>query len=69
MLSAPIPAEMPAAAKVYRIGALSVPRRDRQWHVIQAFEESVPDLGCVEGPNVVFEHRLAEGSRVRSAEA
>jgi putative tryptophan/tyrosine transport system substrate-binding protein len=47
--------------KLYRVGTLSTTGRDRVWHVIRALQDSLRDLGYIEGQNVVFEHRFADG--------
>jgi putative ABC transport system substrate-binding protein len=64
-------AAWPAAAqaqkpdKVYRVGIFSTTGRDRVWHLHKALIESLRVLGYVEGQNVVFENRFAEGKMER----
>ena len=60
LLGAPPAAEAQQAAKVARIGFLSLnvaPNR----HLGEAFREGLRDLGYVEGRNLVIEYRDAEG--------
>ncbi len=49
------------AGRVYRVGYLAVSSRERQLHLIKAFEEGLRSLGYRVGENVVIEHRFAEG--------
>jgi putative ABC transport system substrate-binding protein len=56
LLAGPLPTEAQQAGKVYRIGFLtpgsSVPKE---------FRQGLRDLGYVEGKNIIFEPRFAEG--------
>src|SRR5215470_13056594 len=64
LLAAPLAAEAQQAAKVARIGLLSlnlVPNR----HLGEAFRQGLRDLGYVEGRNVAIEYRDAEGKLER----
>src|SRR4029434_7405028 len=64
LLAPPLAAEGQQAAKVARIGSLSlnmVPNR----HLQEAFRQGLRDLGYVEGRNVVIETRDAEGKPER----
>jgi putative tryptophan/tyrosine transport system substrate-binding protein len=64
LLTPPLAAEGQQAAKVARIGSLSlnmVPNR----HLQEAFRQGLRDLGYVEGRNVVIETRDAEGKPER----
>ncbi|MGH7304811.1 MAG: ABC transporter substrate-binding protein [Candidatus Rokuibacteriota bacterium] len=58
---APLAAEAQSAAKVHRIGYLSLQRvdGDRSW--VAAFRQGLRDLGYVEGENVVIQQRHAAG--------
>jgi putative ABC transport system substrate-binding protein len=49
------------AAKVYRVGILLVATAETVAPLVQALTEGLRDLGYVEGPNVVFERRYADG--------
>jgi putative ABC transport system substrate-binding protein len=60
LLAAPLAAEAQQAAKVARIGYLS-PNLATSPHLREAFRQGLRDLGYVEGRNVVFEYRDAEG--------
>jgi putative tryptophan/tyrosine transport system substrate-binding protein len=60
LLAAPLAAEAQPAAKVARIGYLS-PNLATSPHLHEAFRQGLRDLGYVEGRNVVFEYRSAEG--------
>jgi len=51
--------------KVYRVGIFSTTGRERVWHLHKALIESLRGLGYVEGQNVVFENRFAEGKMER----
>src|SRR6516165_3316830 len=53
------------ADKVYRVAIFSTTGRDRVWHLHKALIESLRGLGYVEGQNVVFENRFAEGKMER----
>jgi putative ABC transport system substrate-binding protein len=57
----PLPARSQKAAKISRIGVLSTgnPRSAPFYH---AFEQRLRDLGFVEGQNIAFEYRDAEGN-------
>jgi putative ABC transport system substrate-binding protein len=60
LLAAPLAVEAQQAAKVARIGFLSLhvaPNR----HLREAFRQGLRDLGYLEGRNVVIEYRDAEG--------
>jgi putative ABC transport system substrate-binding protein len=61
LLAAPLVAETQPAAGVWRIGYLGGGSRDRLAHVVEALESGLRDLGYVEGRNVNFEHRFADG--------
>ncbi len=48
-------------AKVPRIGLLSADAASASWHLVEAFRQGLRDLGHVEGQNITFEYRFAEG--------
>ena len=54
-------AEAQQAGTGWRIGVLSGGSRERLVHVYEALESGLRDLGYVEGRNVVFEYRFADG--------
>ncbi len=62
MLSAPLAAEAQETGKVYRIGTISSgPRDPAAEPIFRAFRERLEELGYVDGRNVIFERRWAEG--------
>ena len=50
-----------SAARVYRVGYLTIASREQQLHLIKAFEEGLRSLGYRVGENVVIEYRFADG--------
>jgi putative ABC transport system substrate-binding protein len=61
-LAAPLAAEAQRAGKVYRIGCLGVTTASGTYvRSVDAFRLGLGDLGYVEGKNLVFEYRWAEG--------
>jgi putative ABC transport system substrate-binding protein len=48
-------------AKVHRIGYIVVASPEEQAHLTKAFEDGMRELGYVEGRNVVYERRFANG--------
>ena len=64
ILAAPLAAEAQQAAKIARIGYLSLNLRGNP-HTSKAFLQGLRDLGYVEGRNVVIEYRDAEGKLER----
>ncbi len=65
MLAVPLAAESQQAGKVYRIGYLGGGTPEPYAPPLRAFEEGLRDLGYVEGRNIVFERRYAEGKLER----
>ncbi len=65
LLASPLATEAQQAAKVARVGYLSInlAASPRQLH--EAFRQGLRDLGYVEGRNVVIEYRDAEGKPER----
>jgi putative tryptophan/tyrosine transport system substrate-binding protein len=57
----PMAAESETAEKVRRIGLLMSTTPVAASHIVVAFADSLRELGHVEGKNVVFEYRWAEG--------
>jgi putative tryptophan/tyrosine transport system substrate-binding protein len=47
--------------KIHRVAVLMTTQRDRVWHLSVALMDALRELGYVEGQNVVFDHRFAEG--------
>jgi putative ABC transport system substrate-binding protein len=62
----PFAAGAQQAPKIYRIGVLLWTQEERQ-HLVDAFKRGLQELGYVEGQNVVFEIRSAEGRHDRLA--
>jgi putative ABC transport system substrate-binding protein len=65
LLAAPLVAGAQPTGKVHRIGFLVTATRDETRHLIGALSEGLRELGYVEGRNVVFELRFAEGRQER----
>ena len=53
------------AARIYRVGYLTVASREQTQHLIKAFEEGLRSLGYRVGENVVIEYRFADGEMER----
>lgn len=64
VLIAPPPANAQPPAKVVTIGILAI----EAWPPIDSFREALRDFGYIEGQNVRFEHRYAEGRNQRFRE-
>lgn len=47
--------------KVNRVAVLMTTQRDRVWHLSVALQEALRGMGYVQGENIVFDHRFAEG--------
>src|SRR5215475_6515058 len=60
-LTAPLAAEAQQAAKIARIGVLTVNQAAAAPHLREAFLQGLRDLGYVEGRNVAIEYRDAGG--------
>ena len=65
LLPAPFAAEAEQAARITRIGWLSLNLANSTAHLREAFLQGLRDLGYVEGRNVVIEYRDAEGKLER----
>jgi ABC-type uncharacterized transport system substrate-binding protein len=61
LLVAPLAAEAQQTAKVSRIGFLSPGSPDLETRRLGAFQQSLRELGYVEGHNIAIESRFAEG--------
>ncbi|MGE0851402.1 MAG: ABC transporter substrate-binding protein [Hyphomicrobiaceae bacterium] len=66
-LSAPLAAEAQQAEKVYRVGLLALLPGEHATRQMNAFKARLRDLGYIEGKNLVFEFRSAEGRPERLA--
>jgi len=67
MFAAPLAAVAQPTGKVYRIGFIQTAPRKEIGHLIKALDEGLGELGYVEGRNVVFERRFADGKQERLA--
>jgi putative ABC transport system substrate-binding protein len=48
--------------RIYRVAVLMTTQRDRVWHLSVALMDGLRSLGYVEGENILFDHRFAEGN-------
>jgi putative ABC transport system substrate-binding protein len=62
---APLAVDAQTTGKVYRIGFILTAAQNESGHLIKALDEGLRELGYVEGRNVVFEQRFAEGRQER----
>ena len=62
ILAAPLAAVGQQAAKVYRIGYLTVPSRETAQGVANTFQLGLRDLGWIEGQNVMVDYRFADSN-------
>ena len=67
LLAAPLATSAQPTGKVYRIGFIATAPRNEIEHLIKALDEGLRELGYVEGRNVVFERRFADGKQERLA--
>jgi len=65
LLAAPFAAEAQQAGKVYRVGHLSAGSRESYEPLLPAFLRRLRELGWVEGQNLIFEWRWADGKNER----
>src|SRR6266850_1873410 len=65
LFAAPLVTAAQPIAKVYRIGFLVTATSTETGHLFKALSEGLRELGYVEGRNVVFERRFAEGRQER----
>jgi len=61
LLALPQPARAQEAGRVVRVGRLSPISASTDGFVFDGFRQALNDLGWVEGQNVVFEYRFADG--------
>ena len=61
LLTTPVAADTQPREKVYRIGFIMTSTPDEVEHLIKALEGGLRELGYVEGRNIVFERRFADG--------
>jgi putative ABC transport system substrate-binding protein len=60
-------AEAQTPTRPYRVGYIQTATAGEQAHLTKAFEDAMRELGYVEGHNVVFERRFADGKQERLA--
>jgi putative ABC transport system substrate-binding protein len=65
VLAAPLAAEAQQAGKVHRVGYLSAGSHETQDPVVQALLRGLIGRGWIEGQNLMFERRWAEGRNER----
>jgi len=65
LFAAPLVTAAQPTVKVYRIGFLVTATSTETGHLFKALSEGLRELGYVEGRNVVFERRFAEGRQER----
>jgi putative ABC transport system substrate-binding protein len=65
LLAAPLAVEAQQSGKVYRIGFILTATPTETEHLTKALSEGLRELGYVEGRNVVFQRRFAEGRQER----
>jgi putative tryptophan/tyrosine transport system substrate-binding protein len=65
LVVAPPAAAAQPTGKVYRIGFILTATPNETEHLVKALNEGLRELGYVEGRNVVFERRFAEGRQER----
>jgi len=65
LLAPPLAAEGQPTGKVYRIGLILTATPSESAHLVKALDEGLRELGYVEGRNVMFERRFAEGRQER----
>ncbi|HEV2056404.1 MAG TPA: ABC transporter substrate-binding protein [Methylomirabilota bacterium] len=65
LLAAPLAADAQPTGKVYRIGFIQTAAPNEMEHLTKALDEGLRELGYVEGRNIVFERRFAEGKQER----
>ena len=65
LLAAPLASDAQQTGKVYRIGFILTAAREEVVHLAKALDEGLRELGYVEGQNIVFERRFAEGKQER----
>jgi putative ABC transport system substrate-binding protein len=65
VVPAPLGVRAQPKAKVHRIGYIQTATAEEQQHLTRAFEDALRARGYVEGRNVVFERRFADGRQER----
>ena len=65
VLVAPLASPAQQTGKVYRVGFIVTSAREEVAHLVKALDEGLRELGYVEGRNIVFERRFADGKQER----
>jgi putative ABC transport system substrate-binding protein len=65
LFATPLTADSQSSGKVYRIGFITMGAPKEAQHLIKALDEGLRELGYMEGRNIVFERRFAEGKQER----
>ncbi len=65
LFAGPLPAEAQRPSKVPRIGYLSRDSAEGHKSLLAFFQQGLRELGYVDGQNITFEYRYAEGKRHR----
>lgn len=65
LLATPFTAEAQAPGKMYRIGYIQTAAPNEMEHLTKALDDGFRELGYVEGRNIAFERRWAEGRQER----
>jgi putative ABC transport system substrate-binding protein len=63
----PVAGHAQQPGRVYRVAIFSTTGRERVWNLHQVLIDSLRGLGYIEGQNVIFENRFAEGKMDRLA--
>ena len=63
----PVAGHAQQPGRVYRVAIFSTTGRERVWNLHQVLIDSLRGLGYIEGQNVIFENRFAEGRMERLA--
>jgi putative ABC transport system substrate-binding protein len=61
----PLTADAQQPGKVYRIGYIQIAAPSEMEHLTKALDEGLRELGYVEGRNIAYERRFAEGKQER----
>jgi putative tryptophan/tyrosine transport system substrate-binding protein len=65
LFAAPPHADAQASGKLYRIGFISTATPKETQHLVKALDDGLRELGYIDGRNIAFERRFAEGKQER----
>jgi ABC-type uncharacterized transport system substrate-binding protein len=68
VLTAPLAVGAQQAKRMPAVGMLIIATREQTGHFVTAFEDGMRALGYVDGRNIVYTHRFADGNRDRVPE-